>query len=187
MCVMWWRWSNAAILKCQNISAFDKCQSVQRVSVIAIVCGSFICSIMKRNYLNGSQKRQAAVDKKRKQDELLAKIPKLSSLFGTKNQNSAESSSGRSTETTSGVGNTLSRWSSSSSGSTNSCTADQAPRPPAEESDSAQSTEEEEQTQLSGILNRTWLSYNIIGQKTVSWVYLVSKTALSAIVFMSPI
>lgn len=70
MCVLWWRWSNAAILKCQNISAFDKCQSVQRVSVIAIVCGSLICSIMKRNYLNGSQKRQAAVDKKRKQDEL---------------------------------------------------------------------------------------------------------------------
>lgn len=88
---------------------------------------------MKRNYMSGRQKRLAAEEKQRKHDKLLAKIPKLSSVFGSKNQNAAdaESSPGPSaaTETTtSGVGNTLSQCSSSSSSSSNRSTADQSPR-----------------------------------------------------------
>jgi hypothetical protein len=69
---------------------------------------------MKRSYASGSEKRKAAIEKKKKEDELIAKIPKLSSLFGSKNQTAIETSPNE--PSTSGVESTFSQCAPSSSG-----------------------------------------------------------------------
>lgn len=68
---------------------------------------------MKRVYSSGNKKRKAAEEKKQKQDELLAKVPKITSLFGSKNKTAtavdSSSEAAPSTESsTSGIGHTLS-------------------------------------------------------------------------------